>query len=111
MVFAQQAYKRSVYYPGYAWIIIDNFIDNDWYTVSDTDCSLDEIKRVLQYSISIGTSPGNSRSEITLYAYDAVMAIAIALNRSRELDEPDNNISTIVNELRMLNFNGVSVSI
>ena len=94
-----------MYYPSYAWLILDNFIDDDWYTVPDTNCTMDEILRVLNYSIVIGPSPGNTEKDIYLYAYDSVMAVALAIN-----EQMTNGDKLITDILKTISFQGLSVS-
>lgn len=97
---------NDIYYPSYAWLIMDNYIDNDWYNATDTNCTINEILRVLNYSIVIGTSPGNNEQDIYSYAYDSVMTIALIVNHTRQ-----NNDISITDVLKTISFSGISVII
>ena len=77
--------------------------------VNDTNCQSDEIQRVLKFSIVIGTSPSNSKTDLMLYAYDAVMGVALAINETIK-EEKSLQHKNVLDELRTLTFSGYSVS-
>lgn len=96
---------NNIHYPTHMWILVDNFINDVWYTVPDTQCSPTEIQRVLEYSVIIGTSPGNSMNDLRSYVFDAVKGIALAFNETIQ-----NNLTDLASEMKALSFNGQSVS-
>ena len=53
----------------------------------------------------IGTSPNNQKENISLYAYDAVLSLAIAINKSRDIQE-----TSLTEVFTSLVFEGLSVS-
>jgi len=41
-----QAYKQKLYGPKYVWFIIGWYADN-WYTLTDTNCTVEQMQQVL----------------------------------------------------------------
>ena len=64
-----QAYLRQKYYPGYAWIIINNFAESRWWTdqILYNDCTTEQVKTVLNYSFLIGIHPNGNVSIISIF--------------------------------------------
>lgn len=114
-----QAYNEKKHYPSYAWIIINNFINDDWWNLDDEsiNCTRHQIKSVLNYSIIIMSQPEqylsdynnkNStefNSKISMYAYDAVWSIAWAINSTINNHKWTNRLTET---FRTLSFTGVS---
>ena len=86
-------------------MIIDNFIEDDWFEIKDSNCTIEEIKMVLNYSVLIETIPSIGKDDISQYAHDAVMAIALAIDKNK-----NNDNRSLIDYLRTTSFNGSSVS-
>ena len=87
-------------------MIIDNFIEDDWFEFEDSNCTFEEIQRVLNYSVLIETIPSIGKDDISQYAHDAVMAIALAIDKNKN----NNDNRSLIDYLRTTSFNGSSVS-
>ena len=67
--YVNQAYWSSKYYPGYAWIIVDNFAQSDWWNVNNvsgrelTNCTQSQFETVLNYSIIVTPLPADYNEE------------------------------------------------
>ena len=63
MFIVHQAYWSGKYYPGYAWIIIDNFARWDWWNINNSEgprpvnCTQSQFETVLNYSITVTPLP------------------------------------------------------
>ena len=69
-----QAYWSGKYYPGYAWIIVDNFARWDWWNIDNnsghalTNCTQTQFETVLNYSIIVTPMPADYNRENSAYA-------------------------------------------
>ena len=69
VLYVNQAYWSSKYYPGYAWIIVDNFAQWDWWNVNNdsghelTNCTRSQFETVLNYSIIVTPLPADYNEE------------------------------------------------
>ena len=64
-----QAYWSGKYYPGYAWIIVDNFAQWDWWNIDSNgvhesiNCTQSQFETVLNYSITVTPVPADYKEE------------------------------------------------
>ena len=74
-----QAYRSGRYYPGYAWVIVGVDVDNLLLNSTNSNmvaenCTLDAIKRVLNYSLAV--EPAVSRDTKVIYiVYNSLMVL------------------------------------
>ena len=87
-----------------------------WWDATPTDCSTSQIKRVLDRSFSISSVRSVSHDHsIGSYVFDGVHALALAVNRTIEVnssivDEGSALIQELPQVLKGLEFNGLTVS-
>ena len=58
----------------------------------------------------IATHPSNDEGDIYSYVYDAVLGLSLAFNATSEHDFNRNPQAALLNEMRSLSFNGLSVN-
>ena len=67
--FIYQAYWNRRYYPGYAWIIIDNFAEWEWWKIGSREgseavnCTQSQFETVLNYSVTVTPLPADPEEE------------------------------------------------
>ena len=112
------------YYPNYLWIVPGWYSENWWMEFSDyfttLNCTSREVEQVLNRSLTFTPIPGYSKSKNNVfnktiinpsnYAADAVRALALAVNSSISKNDSTATIMNITDELRTVNFSGLTVS-
>lgn len=97
------------------WITL-GWYPSSWWDHTATDCSTNQLKRVLDRSFSISSVRSVSDDHsIEDYVSDGVHALALAVNRTIEanrsiIDEGSALIQELPQVLKDLKFNGLTVS-
>ncbi|KAK3753692.1 hypothetical protein QZH41_013134 [Actinostola sp. cb2023] len=140
-----EAFKLDLYGPRYLWILL-GYIENKWWTVKDegVDCTADQMLGAANYHLSTDylwqasdnlkiasgktvkqffedyyhKVPQNLRDVHSSYAYDAIWAMALAINRTltripgRRLDllayGDNETVSFLMEELDRTSFIGIT---
>ena len=80
-----QGYWNGFYYPGYAWIIVDNFAQSDWWRIEDSEvadpinCTQSQLETALNYSVLV--SPASVKSS---NSYQAKVGLATLIFYSHQ---------------------------